>query len=85
MLANPLSTDQADIDRRARVLRREQDFNAVLAAVCAAYRQCRYDGNAIFDTGFTRSDVGGWDYFHPSISGQAKLTAGTWALSYWGQ
>jgi lysophospholipase L1-like esterase len=83
MLADPLSTDQADVDRRARVLQREEEFNAVLLEVCAAYRQCKSDGGAVFQTDFTSADVTGRDYFHPSTAGQAKLAAGTWAVSYW--
>lgn len=83
MLANPLSTAQADVDRRERVLQREEDFNAVLLEVCAAYARCKSDGDAVFATDFTSADVTGRDYFHPSTAGQAKLAAGTWAVSYW--
>ena len=84
MLANPDSTAQADVDRRARVLQRDIDFNATLQAVCALYVQCRFDGNAVFNTTFTASDITSRDYFHPSISGQAKLAAVSWAAGYWG-
>jgi lysophospholipase L1-like esterase len=84
MLANPLSTAQADVDRRARVLQRELDFNAVLQSVCAQYARCRYDGGAVFGTPFVASDITGRDYFHPSTAGQAKLAAVTWAAGYWG-
>ena len=85
MLANPTSTAQADIDRRARVLQRIVDYNTALAEVCADFRQCRFDRGAAFDTKFTKADVLHLDYFHPSLSGQAKFSAGTWPLSYWGQ
>ena len=84
MLANPTSTAQSDVDRRARVLQRIRDYNAALADVCALYRQCLYDGNAAFDAQFTKADVGHFDYFHPSLTGQASFAAGTWAVSYWG-
>ena len=84
MLANPDSTAQADVDRRARVLQRDIDFNATLQAVCALYVQCRFDGNAVFNTTFTAADITSRDYFHPSISGQAKLAAVSWAAGYWG-
>lgn len=83
MLANPTSTAQADVDRRARVLGRIVDYNAALAEVCAEFRQCRFDGGAAFDTKFAKADVLHLDYFHPSLSGQAKFAAGTWPLSYW--
>jgi hypothetical protein len=84
MLANPLSTDQADVDRRLRVRQHEIEFNDVLLRVCAGYRQCRSDGGAVFNTAYTTADISTRDYFHPSLAGQAKLAAGTWAVSYWG-
>ena len=84
MLANPTSTAQSDVDRRARVLQRIVDYNGALAAVCATYRQCLFDGNAAFNAQFTKADVGHFDYFHPSLAGQASFAAGTWAVSYWG-
>lgn len=85
LLVNPLSTTQSDVDRRARVRQRNVDFNAQLQAICAAYSQCRFDGNAVFSTAFTATDISTRDYFHPSISGQAKLAAVTWSAGYWGQ
>ena len=84
MMANPTSTATADVERRARVLQRIVDYNTALAEVCAQYRQCRFDGNAAFEAAFTKADVIHLDYFHPSLSGQAKLAAGTWPLSFWG-
>ena len=84
MLANPQSTAQADVDRRARVLQRDIDFNATLQSVCALYVHCRFDDNAVFNTAFVASDITSRDYFHPSISGQAKLAAVSWAAGYWG-
>lgn len=78
MLANPLSTAQADVDRRARVQQRDVDFNSQLASVCALYPRCRFDGNAVFNTAFAASDISTRDYFHPSIAGQAKLAAVSW-------
>lgn len=82
MLANPSSTAQADVDRRNRVSQRNIDFNTQLAEVCALYPQCRFDGNAIFNTAFLASDITTRDYFHPSISGQTKLAATSWAATY---
>ncbi len=78
MLANPLSTAQADVDRRARVQQRDVDFNSQLAAVCATYPRCQFDGNAVFNTAFAASDISTRDYFHPSVAGQAKLAAVSW-------
>jgi lysophospholipase L1-like esterase len=78
MLANPQSTAQADVDRRARVAQRDADFNTQLATVCALYPRCRFDGNAVFNTAFTAADISTRDYFHPSVAGQAKLAAVSW-------
>ena len=84
MLANPTSTATADVERRARVTQRIVDYNEALAAVCAEFRQCRFDGLAAFEAEFTKDDVVHTDYFHPSLSGQRRFAAGTWAVSYWG-
>ena len=81
LLANPGSIQAADVQRRAAVRQRNIDFNAQLAAVCAQFDRCRYDGNAAFNTAFTTGDVSG-DYFHPSVQGQAKLALVSWAAGY---
>jgi PKD repeat protein/lysophospholipase L1-like esterase len=81
LLANPTSTQAADVQRRETVRQRNIAYNAELASVCGAYARCRFDGNAVFDTTFTSSDVSG-DYFHPSIAGQAKLASVSWAAGY---
>jgi PKD repeat protein len=81
LLANPGSTQAADVQRRAAVRQRNIDYNAQLAAVCAQYDRCRFDANAAFNTAFTTGDVSG-DYFHPSVQGQAKLSAVSWAAGY---
>lgn len=81
LLANPGSTQAADVQRRAAVRQRNIDYNAQLAAVCARFDRCRFDGNASFNTAFTTGDVSG-DYFHPSTQGQAKLASVSWAAGY---
>ena len=81
MLAWPFSNLSADVERRARVRQRNIDYNTQLGQVCASYTQCRFDNNAVFNTAFARSDVTTRDYFHPSVSGQAKLAAVTWAAA----
>jgi PKD repeat protein len=82
LLANPTSTLPADVQRRALVRQRNIDYNTQLAAVCATFAsRCHYDGNAIFNTQFTTSDVSG-DYFHPSVAGQAKLASVSWLAGY---
>lgn len=83
MLANPASTHDADVQRRLRVQERNAAFNSVLQSVCEAYRQCHFDGNVVFGTAFSRSDVSARDYFHPSLSGQARLAETTWLAGPW--
>ncbi len=82
MLAYPFSNLPGDVARRARVRQRNIDYNTQLAQVCALYLQCRFDGNAVFNTAFVRSDVTSRDYFHPSVAGQTKLAAVTWAATF---
>jgi len=84
MLKNPLSTAAADVARRTAVDEREQAFNGVLESVCATHAHCLFDGNATFDYAFSTADISTRDYFHPSLTGQKNLAAGTWAVSYWG-
>jgi len=83
LLADPLSDAPSDVARREVVRQRNVAFNAVLAEVCALHTQCRFDGNAVFDATLTTSDVNTRDWFHPSVAGQAKLAATTWAAGYW--
>jgi hypothetical protein len=82
MLARPTSTQQADVDRRNRVRQRNIAYNTQLAQVCALFVHCRFDGNAIFNTAFVRSDVSTRDYFHPSVAGQAKLASVSWTAGF---
>lgn len=84
MLANPTSTKAADVQRRAAVQARVDEYNAALAAACAGYPgTCRWDGGAVATYAFTRSDISTRDYFHPSLSGQAALAAVTWPKTQW--
>jgi lysophospholipase L1-like esterase len=80
MLANPSSTKAVDEQRRQTVRAHVQALNAQLKDACTvAAVPCRFDGNAVFNTPFIRSDVSTADYFHPSRYGQAKLAATAWA------
>jgi lysophospholipase L1-like esterase len=82
MLANPLSTAEADVDRRARVQQRNVADNGAIAAVCAQYVHCRFDGGAAYAIRFTTADVSTRDYFHPSVAGQAKAAAVSWGATF---
>lgn len=83
MLANPSSTKAVDVQRRAAVQQRVDEYNLALAEACAAYVWCRYDGGAVANYAFTRADISTRDYFHPSLSGQANLAAITWPKTQW--
>lgn len=83
MLANPSSTATADVQRRAAVQQRVNEYNAALSEVCAATAKCRFDGMAVASYAFARSDVSTRDYFHPSLSGQATLASITWPKTQW--
>ncbi len=82
MLANPLSTDPIDVSRRDRVRMRVVDFNAQIASVCSEYIHCRFDQNVVHNTVFQASDISTRDYFHPSLSGQARLASATYPASF---
>lgn len=84
MLANPTSTRTADVQRRAAVQQRVDEFNQALSDVCAVTAKCRFDGFAVARYAFAKSDVSTRDYFHPSLAGQATLAALTWARTPWG-
>jgi lysophospholipase L1-like esterase len=68
---------------RLAVLAREQAFNEVLEKGCLARPRCHWDGGALFRVRFARSDVSTVDHFHPSVAGQARLAAVSWAAGYW--
>jgi lysophospholipase L1-like esterase len=70
--------------QRQTVLAREKEFNGVLAAVCATFERCRWDGGAVFGYAFRTTDVSTVDYFHPSVTGQRTLAALSWEVGYWG-
>jgi hypothetical protein len=58
-------------------------FNTVLAQESGAYANCKFDGNAVYNYAFSKTQVSKLDYFHPSLSGQAALASITWATSWW--
>jgi|GEM_PF-688058 GDSL-like Lipase/Acylhydrolase. len=82
MTANPLSTAQADVDRRSRVRQRVIDYNTALATVCAQYANCKFDQNVIFNSAFSVSDISAIDYFHPSYAGQTGFAVLTYAAGW---
>ena len=57
LLANPLSTEAADEERRAAFREQVITYNDVLAEVCSEFKRCRWDDNAVFNGTFTTADV----------------------------
>ncbi len=89
LLVNPLSTDQTDVQRRAAFRDQVIAYNGALADVCAEFKRCQFDNNAVFKSPFTAADVATLttvgstaDYFHPSIMGQAQLAETTWNATF---
>lgn len=84
MLAYPTSTKAVDVTRRDIVQQQVNEYNAALARACAAYANCRFDGNTVANFAFTASHISTLDYFHPSVAGQAKLSEITWPKTPYG-
>jgi lysophospholipase L1-like esterase len=57
LLANPLSTEPADEERRAAFREQVMAYNHDLAEVCAEFKRCRWDKEAVFNSRFTAADV----------------------------
>ncbi|ROR64928.1 GDSL-type esterase/lipase family protein [Agrococcus jenensis] len=83
MLANPSSTQPADVQRRAAVQQRVDEYNIALRDACSAVASCRFDGGAVAGYAFARADISTRDYFHPSVAGQARLSSITWPTTQW--
>lgn len=79
-----LAASNSDAQRQ-QVLAREQADNQAIKTVCTTEfaQWCRWDNYATYNVQFTAADVSTVDYFHPSVTGQAKLAATSWAASYW--
>lgn len=82
MLANPTSTAQADVDRRARVRQRVIDYNTQLQQACSLHAHCLFDGDAVFNYAFKLSQISQWDYFHPNTTGQGVLADVTYRAGF---
>ena len=63
-------------------------WNEALEEVCAEFKRCIWDDYTVFSEGFTTADVATVantptaDYFHPSVSGQAKLAEAAWSTTF---
>ncbi|WP_217240543.1 SGNH/GDSL hydrolase family protein [Streptomyces sp. AC555_RSS877] len=73
MLADPDALDATATERRNAVQQRVEDYNEMLEEVCAEDRHCRFDGGAVYAFRFGTAQLSQWDWFHPSVNGQARL------------
>ncbi len=73
MLGDADAMDAAATQRRETVQNRVEDYNEVLKEVCAEDRHCRFDGGAVYAYRFGTEQLSHWDWFHPSVDGQARL------------
>jgi hypothetical protein len=67
-------------------------YDSILTDTCSAIQStdgaagrlyCRTDQVLLSDRDFAIADLSKVDYFHPSISGQAKMAAAAWSASDW--
>ncbi|MGW8060751.1 SGNH/GDSL hydrolase family protein [Streptomyces ziwulingensis] len=73
MLGDADALDAAATQRRNTVRDRVEAYNGVLREVCAKDRRCRTDGGAVHAFRFGTGQLSRWDWFHPSVDGQARL------------
>lgn len=73
MLGDADAVDSAATLRRNTVRDRVDDYNKVLREVCAKDRMCRTDDGAVHEYRFGTGQLSRWDWFHPSVDGQARL------------
>jgi lysophospholipase L1-like esterase len=88
LLFEPLSTAQADEERREAFRAQVIAYNEALEEVCAEFKRCIWDDYAVFNSEFTTADVATVastptaDYFHPSVAGQARLAEAAWSTTF---
>jgi lysophospholipase L1-like esterase len=73
---------KASAARLASYRGRIATFNTQLSEACAAHPNCRYDGGAAFRIHWKLGDITPHSHGHLSISGQRRLAAGTWAMTF---
>jgi lysophospholipase L1-like esterase len=73
MLADADALDAAATLRRETVRKRVEEYNEALREVCERDERCRFDGGAVFAYRFGTAQLSQWDWFHPSVDGQARL------------
>lgn len=78
MLKNPTSTAVEDQERRQYVYDMNILFNTILEEECATATNCLFDNNRVFNTTFTPNELSPVDFFHPSLTGQQKISDQVW-------
>ncbi|MFG3099117.1 SGNH/GDSL hydrolase family protein [Streptomyces sp. NPDC048182] len=73
MLGDADALDAAATQRRNTVADRVDAYNDVLREVCEKDVRCRTDGGAVNAYRFGTDQLSHWDWFHPSVDGQARL------------
>ncbi|MFJ9536802.1 SGNH/GDSL hydrolase family protein [Streptomyces sp. NPDC101225] len=73
MLSDADALDSAAMLRRDTVQKRVEAYNTALKEVCAKDVRCRFDDDAVYDYRFGTEQLSKWDWFHPSVNGQARL------------
>lgn len=67
-------------------------YDAILEAACgdidshegvSGRLSCTYDAALLAETDFTLADLSTYDYFHPSLSGQARMADNAWQADVW--
>lgn len=79
--ANPASTDQVDVSRRAKVMSEIKYFNYEMARECAKVKGCRTDQMAFYKHMWKSAEIGS-DGLHPSAAGHAMIASITWAAGF---
>jgi lysophospholipase L1-like esterase len=67
---------------RALITGYEAAYDRALAAVCAHYPTCLYDGGALTRLKYRPQDVSRHDALHPSVIGLARMAAVTWQATF---
>jgi hypothetical protein len=67
-------------------------YDSILVGVCSEIDatdgpsnklHCRSDATLLAERDFEIKDLSTYDYFHPSLSGQAKMAEAAWKVGYW--
>lgn len=78
LLANPQSMAPQDVERRLQVENRLAAYNKIWKDECEKAKNCYFDNNALYKAKFSLDEISHYDYFHPSITGQRKISDLTW-------